>query len=262
MGNIKTPLISIITVSYNAVNTIEETILSVVNQNFEDYEYIIIDGGSTDGTLDVIKKHQDKITHWVSEPDKGIYDAMNKGIDLASGEWINFMNSGDYFHRNDTVSQVVSYFSIELNIIYGNTLLSYERNKTSKYLTAKKFQNIRYSIPFCHQSVFVKSELIKEMKFDLMYRYSADYDFFLKIYKKKKYIYKKVPIPISIYDMNGVSNGLITLKENYLIAKKYYPFSWISMYHFYIFSKSIVKTKIKSKLPINLVNILLHFKKT
>ena len=91
-------LISIITVSYNAVKTIEDTINSVLNQTYPNIEYIIIDGGSTDGTLDVIKKYQDKITYWVSEPDKGIYDAMNKGALKATGVWLHFMNAGDTFY--------------------------------------------------------------------------------------------------------------------------------------------------------------------
>ena len=100
------PLISVVTVSYNAVDTIERTILSVLNQTYSDIEYIIIDGGSTDGTVDLIKKYADKITYWVSEPDQGIYDAMNKGIDVATGEWINFMNSGDSFYRQDVLSSL------------------------------------------------------------------------------------------------------------------------------------------------------------
>ncbi len=99
------PLVTIVTVSYNVVSTIERTILSVVNQTYSNIEYIIIDGGSTDGTVDIIKKYMDKIAYWVSEPDKGIYDAMNKGILMAKGQWINFMNSGDYLYSNDVISQ-------------------------------------------------------------------------------------------------------------------------------------------------------------
>ena len=87
------PKISVVTVSYNAVETIEETILSIINQTYDKVEYIIIDGGSTDGTVDIIKKYADHLAYWVSEPDKGIYDAMNKGIDVATGDYINFMNS-------------------------------------------------------------------------------------------------------------------------------------------------------------------------
>ena len=99
-------LISIVTVSYNAVLTIEQTILSVINQTYPNVEYIIIDGGSTDGTVDIIKKYEDKIAYWVSEPDKGIYDAMNKGVVVATGEWINFMNAGDIFTDGDVIDKL------------------------------------------------------------------------------------------------------------------------------------------------------------
>ena len=87
--------VSVVTVCLNAVNEIERTMLSVLDQTYTNIEYIVIDGGSTDGTVDIIRKYQDRIAHFISEPDKGLYDAMNKGIDLATGEWINFMNAGD-----------------------------------------------------------------------------------------------------------------------------------------------------------------------
>lgn len=95
--NMDNPLISVVTVAYNAVTTIEKTILSVINQTYPNVEYIIIDGGSTDGTVEIIKKYANKLAYWVSEPDNGIYDAMNKGAKVATGEWINFMNCGDSF---------------------------------------------------------------------------------------------------------------------------------------------------------------------
>lgn len=252
----KTPLISIITVSYNAAETIEQTIFSVLDQNYEDYEYIIVDGGSTDGTVDIIKKYQDKITLWVSEPDKGIYDAMNKGIRLAKGEWMNFMNSGDCYYSNETLIQVFKNCLGDLNIIYGGTFLSYDKNTPAKYLEPKKFESIKYSIPFCHQSVFVKTKLLNEVGFDLEYKYSADYDFFLKIYKQKKYFYKMVSFPISIYDMNGVSSGDAALKDNYMIVKKEYTCSYISLYHFYVLSKFRFTSFLKSILPEIVIELL------
>ena len=100
------PLISIITVVFNGEKYLEETIQSVINQTYSNVEYIIIDGGSSDGTLDIIKKYEERIDYWVSEKDKGIYDAMNKGIDVASGEWINFMNAGDGFYADDVLDKI------------------------------------------------------------------------------------------------------------------------------------------------------------
>lgn len=116
-------LISIVTVSYNAVLTIEQTILSVINQTYPNVEYIIIDGGSTDGTVDIIKKYEDKIAYWVSEPDKGIYDAMNKGVVVATGEWINFMNAGDIFTDGDVIDKLFHQNIIinRVGIVFGDT---------------------------------------------------------------------------------------------------------------------------------------------
>lgn len=142
------PLISVVTVSYNAVSTIEQTILSVINQTYPHIEYIIIDGGSTDGTVDIIKKYADKIAYWVSEPDKGIYDAMNKGIKVATGEWINFMNSGDCLYRNDTIEKILNKSSTTNNvsIIYGKTMKIFE-----KYCTIElppMLSKIKSRLPF------------------------------------------------------------------------------------------------------------------
>ena len=117
-------LISIVTVSYNAVLTIEQTILSVINQTYPNVEYIIIDGGSTDGTVDIIKKYEDKIAYWVSEPDKGIYDAMNKGVVVATGEWINFMNAGDIFTDGDVIDKL-----FHQNIIINNEMMRIEEKE-------------------------------------------------------------------------------------------------------------------------------------
>lgn len=122
------PLISVITVSYNAVLTIEQTILSVINQTYLNIEYIIIDGGSTDGTVNVIKKYADKIAYWVSESDKGIYDAMNKGIAYSHGEYCNFINAGDKFCSSSILKQVMD-FNHVADIIVGQDLHVNEHNK-------------------------------------------------------------------------------------------------------------------------------------
>lgn len=246
-------LVSIITVVFNSKNSIENTILSVLDQSYSNIEYIIIDGGSTDGTLDILKKYENKFSYFLSEPDFGIYDAMNKGITVAKGEWINFMNSGDSFYSKESLSQITNFFTRHINILYGDTLLNFGNDTNFKIKYARDFSQIKYSIPFCHQSVFVRDELIKDTKFDLKYKYSADYNYFLNLFKFKKYNYKKVDMVISIYDMNGVSNGRNALSENYMISSRLFPYNISTLYHFLKLKYYIFKTQFVSILPNNLM---------
>ena len=123
--------VTIVTVTYNAKDLLEETIHSVLNQTYTNIEYIIIDGNSTDGTFEIIKKYEDKIDYWVSEPDDGIYYAMNKAIEKASGEWINFMNAGDTFTNFDTVEYVINNKSTNAELLYGDFFIK-ELNTVKK----------------------------------------------------------------------------------------------------------------------------------
>ena len=218
-----TPIISVVTICYNAVECIEETMLSVLNQTYDKVEYIVIDGGSKDGTVDIIKRYAHRLAYWTSEPDKGIYDAMNKGIQKANGEWINFMNAGDTFSDMFVLDNI---FSEEINenvgIVYGNTALF----KNGVFV--ESFENKPFWLslmPFrgkgiCHQSMFVKSDLAKRMMFDTSYRICSDYDMCYKIYKKG-YEFLFVDIVISHYDVTGVScnNPMLALEENARILK-------------------------------------------
>ena len=136
MSNI--PKISIVTISYNIVSSIEKTILSVISQTYSNIEYIVIDGGSTDGTVDIIKKYSNKISYWVSERDKGIYDAMNKGIEAATGDWINFMNAGDLFFHNNVISEIIPFLDNNVDIIYGDFEKLSDEDKVLYCKNAKK----------------------------------------------------------------------------------------------------------------------------
>ena len=174
------PKISIITVCFNSVNILEQTIMSVTNQLYDNIEYIIIDGGSKDGTVDIIKKHESKITYWVSEPDNGIYDAMNKGIKHATGEWINFMNAGDSFASFDIISTIfIKNYSILKNksAIYGDSIVCISLGeKYSKCI--KPFWKDESFIPdkgFSHQSSFVRSDYAKLHPFDTSFKICADF---------------------------------------------------------------------------------------
>lgn len=161
-------LISVVTVCYNAADTIEKTMLSVLNQTYHDIEYIIIDGGSTDGTVEIIRKYADRIAYWVSEPDKGIYDAMNKGIKVATGEWINFMNAGDEFVDEGVIEKLFQNRTIDtVGVVFGDTLFIHK----SKQKIVKFGDDPHHKImPSCHQSIFCRRILLARILFDLRYK--------------------------------------------------------------------------------------------
>lgn len=229
MGNEKK--ISIVTVCYNAVDTIEKTIKSVIYQSYDDIEYIIIDGGSTDGTINIIKKYSDQIAYWISEPDKGIYDAMNKGAQHASGKYIIYMNSGDTFVNSDVINDLSGAFSKDSDIIYGDNIMIYEGK--SVYHKARFFSKKDTNLPFNHQSTLTKTELIKLNPFDLRYKIAGDYHFFFN-----RYIignsFQYIPLPIANYSMDGISqqNVIKTFREVCQIQKRnrdfrYYLQLWV-----------------------------------
>lgn len=176
---------SIITVCLNRVNTIERAIRSVIDQKYGDIEYIIIDGGSTDGTLDIIKKYENDIAYWVSEKDGGIYDAMNKGIHHATGEIIAFLNSDDWYEE-DILSEVVKELADkEIQILCGSVY--YHHNGTvSRYCVSKQIEEeIRYRMVYWQAAMFVRKKVFEECgEFDTQYQIAADYDWMLRIYDR------------------------------------------------------------------------------
>lgn len=206
------PKISIITVCYNASQIIENTILSVINQTYTNIEYIIIDGGSKDGTVDIIKKYNNKIAYWISEPDKGLYDAMNKGIDVATGDWIFFINSGDYFYSEVVLSTIFANKYYNSDIIYGNAI-----EVSSSGNIKRKAKNISLNRPpeYRHGASFVRSEVHKLNKFDLskerLLNYSLDYDCIYTLFKKG-YRFEAVDVDVIKYEKDGISNHPIKSK--------------------------------------------------
>lgn len=220
--------ISVVTVCYNAVKTIEETILSVVDQTYDNVEYIIIDGCSTDGTIDIIKKyaqggseygkHHHSITYWISEPDKGIYDAMNKGIAVATGDYINFMNAGDTFVDDNTLMYFVRNIKSDSIISYGDFLSMYRGEKfLKKPLT---FDYLKTKLPFCHQSTLIRLDYHKSHHYSLDYSICADYDFIYNAYFRDSVTFQYIPIPVSIFDTtDGKSsrNYFIAIREKFRV---------------------------------------------
>lgn len=192
-------IISVITINYNNCNGLRKTIESVVNQTYQDFEYIIIDGGSIDGSVDVIEEYSNKIGYWVSEPDKGIYNAMNKGIDVANGDYCIFMNSGDAFCDTRTIESVVA-LGLNADIICGNTIMPH-RHEPPKDIT---FSSL-YSGSLCHQCAFIRTKLMKKHKYDEKYRIVSDRKFFVQALILDNCSYKSVDVDIVEYDTNGIS---------------------------------------------------------
>ncbi|MFA6812282.1 MAG: glycosyltransferase family 2 protein, partial [Bacteroidaceae bacterium] len=188
------PKFSIITVTYNAEKVIENTILSIIEQTYHNIEYIIIDGASKDKTINIIEKYRPQIKTVVSEPDNGLYDAMNKGIALAKGDYLCFLNAGDCFHQNDTLKKIVSSLSTDTlpDIIYGETeivngqgtFLHRRRLSAPEKLTWKSF---KHGMLVCHQAFFAKRSLVDP--YDLRYLFSSDFDWCIRIMKKSKIIH-------------------------------------------------------------------------
>ena len=177
------PLITVVTVVFNGQNYLEKTIQNVIDQTYPNVEYIVIDGGSIDDTINIIKKYENSIDYWLSESDSGIYDAMNKAIEIATGKWINFMNAGDTFFAPNTLEWLFNAAEEKLNadIIYGNVCVKYKDFAIVK--SAGKLNQLWSGMKFCHQSTFVKTSYHKIMKFNPNNKIAADLEFFYRAYK-------------------------------------------------------------------------------
>ena len=219
------PTLSIITVVYNNVRDIERTLLSVLNQSYAHIEYIVVDGASSDGTLEIIQRYQDRLSKVVSEKDAGIYDAMNKGLALASGDYVLFMNSGDELYAPDTVENIFATAS-NIDIYYGETEMYNEawqsigkrRHSVPEKFTWKSF---RFGMTISHQAIYIRRSLTEP--YDRKYQLSADIDWILTAAKKAK-TSVKVSGYVAKYLVGGLSKKRHrqSLKERFAIFTKHY----------------------------------------
>ena len=232
-----TPILSVVTIVYNNVKDIERTMLSVLNQTYADIEYIVVDGLSNDGTTDIIKRYEGRITKFISEKDEGIYDAMNKGLVLATGDYLIFMNSGDEFFDIDTVAAVFA-SADDADIYYGETemiddsgqSLGQRRHKAPKQFTWRGF-NLGMSIS--HQAIYIKRSLIEP--YDRKYQLSADIDWIIRAAKKAKKIVN-VNRYVAKYLVGGMSKTKHrqSLAERFDIMKRHYGLVPTVFNHFII----------------------------
>ena len=203
--------VTVVTVTYNAGELLEETILSVIHQDYENIEYIVIDGNSTDGTVDIIKKYEDQIDYWVSEPDEGIYFAMNKAIEKATGEWIIFMNAGDTFFDMVTVEYVMEHKNNDAELLYGD----FQSKETLSVRKADKVSTCHFFMPFSHQSLFVKTSIMKMEPYNTSYHLASDHDFIVRMYHNKR-VFQHIDRTISVFAAGGFahSNTLLMYVES------------------------------------------------
>ena len=228
MTSVKLPLFSIITVVYNDPVNLQKTITNVAEQEYPNVQFIVIDGGSTDNTLDVIGKNHETITTWKSEKDSGIYDAMNKGLSFAKGDYINFLNAGDTFLNPLVLKRVAEEInSTHAEIIYGQALHKSKVEGNVSFVKGKTItpSTLFRNVPFCHQALFVKKELFQEIgTYDTAYRIVADYEWMIRYYNTRKntdqmHFMRKVLVE---YDTDGFSFKNITqaVHEKFKIANK------------------------------------------
>ncbi len=211
------PLISIITVVYNGEKYLDQTLQSVLHQKDEQIEYIVIDGGSTDGTIDIIKKYEDKIDYWVSERDDGIYDAMNKGVKIAKGEYIAFINADDWYEEGvlQEVADILQKHN-NIDILAGDISIVDEDGKP---IVVRKGSFEEYGKNLHHQAIFVSSRHYKQLFFDTSYRLAADRDFIVKVMKTDPKIYKFDRV-IANFRQGGKGSDMIAYQKELFLSNR------------------------------------------
>jgi glycosyltransferase involved in cell wall biosynthesis len=224
-------LISIITVVYNNRNHIEDCVRSVLKQTYNSIEYIVIDGGSTDGTLQILEKYKSNIAILRSEPDKGMYDALNKGIALAKGDIVGLLHSDDFFHNENVISNIADKFAEKhIHGTYGDLLYvdKDDSQKVIRYWKSKSFHKGLLAKGWMppHPTLFLKRDIYEQTGlFNMQYKIAADYDFMVRVLMKSNYTFEYIPEIITCMRVGGVSNkGFRNIynksREDYLIMKR------------------------------------------
>lgn len=215
--------VSIVTVVFNGSASIRSAIESVLNQTYRDIEYIIVDGASTDGTVDIVKSYGDRIHKFISEPDNGIYNAMNKGIHLASGEIVGILNSDDFFTENDVIERVVKSFNQDVDAVFGDIqfVSPNKLDKVVRYYSSKRFSLRRFRFGFmpAHPSFYTRRRLFDEFGFyKEEYAIGADFELLLRYLYCHKLRYRYLNFPFVTMRTGGISNQ--NIKSNIILNKE------------------------------------------
>lgn len=276
-------MFSIVTVVYNGISHIIETINSVLGQSYKQVEYILIDGGSSDGTKEKIieyisscanitiedikpKKYYLEATHkdycectfkFLSERDNGIYDAMNKGVSLSTKEWINFMNCGDGFYDSEVLEKISKEKIGKYGVIYGDTLFIYPQKH--QQVIPSHISTSYSPMSFCHQSSFIKSEIAKQNPFDTHFKICADSHLFSQLFRQK-YLFKKLNLIIARFDYDGVSSkpSWLFFKEALQIGSTNHPLFFLTFIPQYCYN--LVAFYFKTHLPSPILSLIYKIK--
>lgn len=226
--------VSIITTTYNSEMTLRDTFESVLEQSYKNIEYIVIDGASKDGTLDIIREYETRFTgrmHWLSEPDNGLYDALNKGISKATGDIIGILNSDDFFTSSNIIEQIVENFVIDIDAIYGDIhfVNNEDVTKCVRYYSSKNFRpwRLRWGFMPAHPSFYVRRALlVQNGLYALNYKLAADYDMMVRLFYKAKIKAKYIPLDMVTMRTGGMStrnlkNRLQLTKEDAKACRHY-----------------------------------------
>ncbi len=235
--------LSIITINYNDAVGLEKTMASVINQTFKDFEYIIIDGSSTDGSVDVIKNFEEKIDYWISEPDSGIYNAMNKGIAKARGKYLLFLNSGDYLYSKTTIFDTIQFLNDDISFISGNTKML-SKEPWIKKSPEKMYHSYLYQNSLPHPSTFINHKMFEKYGcYDQSYPIIADWTFFFTAIVINAESYLHIDKTVASFDMNGVSaSSSHSVAKNSFISKVH-PYAEIESLDYFLISQFINPNK-------------------
>lgn len=216
--------LSIITINFNDKTGLEKTINSIINQTWADFEFIVIDGASTDGSKEILEKYQNQISHWISEPDTGVYNAMNKGIRIANGEYLIFMNSGDSFVDPTILEKIAPQLEFSTDIVFGDAIFVANNDETIINFPKKLNFSFFYENSLCHQSTFLHKSLFLDNQYNEYFKIVSDWEFNVKnicLYGKS---YKHIDEVICYYDLNGISSTqkILDLEERNKVYKIYF----------------------------------------
>ena len=240
--------LSIITINYNHRNGLQNTIASVLNQSYKNFEWIIIDGGSTDGSIELLEKNKDYITYWKSEKDKGIYNAMNKGILKSTGDYLLFLNSGDYLYNEDVIKNVISK-EHTCDLLIGQLA----KEKKNKIIIEKGYKDNNITLadiflyPVPHQSTFINKKLFNNFGlYNENNRIVSDWEFFIKTIILENVSIELLKYPIAIFECNGLSETETTTndKERKMVLNKMFPQKVQDDYKYAISLKEVYKNNI------------------